>query len=180
MTQRQQQMDAAVDKYFAMSEILQSDMEALLADGSDTQSSRRNFIRAAASLIEGYTHCFREMCQVGLATGAVTLTPNEASVLTTERGFGSAERTKLTIRATYKLFELPEVPDFGVRGWQGAVALLDKRDSLMHPKSVEDLDVSEAQRHAVHEGAIWILKQLFGFMSQLARVHGIASLVGKA
>jgi hypothetical protein len=169
----QLQLDAAFDKYFVMSRLLQQDLEELLAHDEDTQSSRRNFIRAAASLVEGYTACFREMCQVGLETGPGSLSRNEEAVLKNERLYGSAERTKLTIRATFKMFQLPSVPDFGTKEWLQALRFLDKRDRLMHPKSVDDLDVSDSSWSDIYGGSVWLLQQLFGFMSQLARVHGI-------
>jgi hypothetical protein len=169
----QQQMDAAFDKYFAMSKMLGADVELLLQDESDTQSSRRNFIRAASTLVEGYTHCFREMCAVGVVTSPASLSEEEVKALTFERKLGSIERTKLTVRATYKLFELPDVPNFGVRGWEQAQRLLDKRDRLMHPKSVQDLEVADDEWNDIHLGVEWLFEQLFGFMEQLARIHGI-------
>lgn len=168
----QQRLDAAFDKYFAMSRLLQDDVEALLRDEDDSQSSRRNFVRAAASLIEGYAQCFREMAEVGLETGAGPLSAKEIAVLRDERGFGSADRVKYTLRATYKLFQLPEVPQFSEQGWSDAQTLLEKRDSLMHPKTVNDLAVSDQSWERIHNGAVWLFAQLFGFMEQLAKAHG--------
>ncbi|HEY4369064.1 MAG TPA: hypothetical protein VGN07_17655 [Steroidobacteraceae bacterium] len=168
----QQRLDSAFDKYFAMSKILQRDMEALLSNDDESESSRRNFIRAAASLIEGYAHCFREMCAVGLETGPGALTAKEENVLKDERGFGSIDRIKYTLRGTYRMFQLPSPPEFSDRGWVDAQALLKKRDALMHPKSVEDLSISEQQWLGLHSGAVWVLAQLFGFMAQLAIAHG--------
>lgn len=169
----QRRLDAAFDGYFGMSKVLQRDMEVLLNGDDGSESSHRNFIRAAASLIEGYTHCFREMCEVGLETGPGTLSEKEVFVLKNERSFSSADRVKYTLRGTYKMFQFPSVPEFSGRGWEGAQALLDKRDALMHPKSVEDLSVSEKQWLPIHDGAVWLFKQLFGFMAQLATAHGI-------
>jgi hypothetical protein len=165
-------MDAAFDKYFAMSNILQDDIEVLLDVKDDSQNSRRNFIRAAAALIEGYAHCFREMCELGVATGAGPLTSKEVQVIQAERSFDSAERIKLTLRAAYKSFQLPSVPEFGDEGWQHAQILIEKRDRLMHPKSVKDLEVPDALWADIHEGTKWLFRQLFGFMEQLAIVHG--------
>lgn len=168
----QQRLDAAFDKYFAMSNILQDDIEALLDAQDDSHNSRRNFIRAAAALIEGYAHCFREMCEVGVATGAGRLTPKEVQVIQAERSFDSTERIKLTLRAAYKSFQLPSGPDFGDEGWRHAQSLIDKRDRLMHPKSAEDLEVSDDLWANIHEGTKWLFKQCFGFMEQLKSVHG--------
>ena len=50
-------MDAAFDNYFALSDVLRSDLIALLDSESASQHWRRNCIRVSASLIEGYAHC---------------------------------------------------------------------------------------------------------------------------
>ncbi len=168
----QRRLDAAFYKYFAMSTLLQNDVEALLKDDDDSQSSRRNFICASASLIEGYAHCFRAMCEVGVETRAGPLDAKEVLVIRDERAFGAADRVKYTLRATYKLFQLPAVPQFSQQGWSDAQALLDKRDSLMHPKNVGDLAVGDEAWQRIHKGAVWLFGELFGFMSQLAKVHG--------
>ena len=57
-------MDAAFDNYFALSDVLRSDLIALLDSELASQHWRRNYIRVSASLIEGYAHCLREMCAV--------------------------------------------------------------------------------------------------------------------
>jgi len=168
----QEQMDAAFDRYFAMSELLQSDMEALLVGDPKSQSLRRNFVRAACSLVEGYAHCYRDMCQVGVAAGPGPLNADETKVLTDERAFGSTDRVKLTVRAIFKLFELPNAPDFSQKGWPQAQALFDRRDRLTHPKSVADLVVADEHWDIVYDGAAWIFEQLFSFMRELNRVHG--------
>ena len=53
----QARMDAAFDNYFAHSDVLRSDLIALLDSESASQHWRRNCIRVSASLIEGYAHC---------------------------------------------------------------------------------------------------------------------------
>ena len=89
-------MDEAFDNYFALSKLLTSDVELLLQDNTDSQSFRRNFVRAAAALTEGYLHCFRDMCQVGLDSGKGPLSEKEFRVLQEERSFDSISRVKLT------------------------------------------------------------------------------------
>lgn len=168
----QQQMDAAFDNYFVMSDLLQADIEELLNHDEGTQSARRNFVRAAASLVEGYSSCFREMCQVGLETGPGTLSKKEVKVLKSERSFGSVERIKLSARAAFKLFGLPSPPDFGASGWRQAQTFLEKRDRLMHPKSAQDLEISDESWADIYDGTVWLLQQLFGFMGQIAKTHG--------
>ena len=84
-------MDASFELYFAMSDVLRADVAALPVDLESSQSSRRHFVRAAAALAEGTAHCFREMCQVGVDTGADPLSTDEKLVLSDERAFSSME-----------------------------------------------------------------------------------------
>jgi hypothetical protein len=132
---------------------------------SRTQSVGTNALRAAA-------------IRLGIKTsrqgnGRELLSIEEVQVIQAERSFDSAERIKLTLRAAYKSFQLPSVPEFGDEGWQHAQTLIEKRDRLMHPKSVEDLEVPDALWADIHEGTKWLFRQLFGFMEQLAIVHGL-------
>lgn len=168
----QARMDAAFDRYFAMSDALRDDVEAVLKTEDGSQSFRRNFVRAACSLGEGYAACFREICAIGLETGPGDLTKNEVSALQDERSLGSVDRTKFTLRAAYKMLQLPVPPNFGDKGWVDAQALLAKRDCLMHPKSMEDLTVTDTQWDKVYEGARWLFAQLFGLVEQLRQKHG--------
>jgi hypothetical protein len=116
------------------------------------------------------------MCHVGIETVPGRLDHEEARVLTAERDFGNIERIKLTIRATYKLFELPNRPDFGQHGWKQAQLLLKERSRLMHPKNLRDLEVSDAEWEIIYEGATWVFSSLLRFMAQVAEVHGNSRL----
>jgi hypothetical protein len=113
------------------------------------------------------------MWQVGLETGPGTLSADDVKALTDERGLGANDRTKFTIRGTYKLFDLPHAPDFSERGWQHAQTLLAKRDQLMHPKSLSDFAVSDAEWETIYEGTTWLFSPLLGFIGQLAQAHGV-------
>src|ERR1035437_7234425 len=106
----QQRIDNAFDNYFELSRILQADMNALLDGENETQYWRRNFIRASASLIEGYAHCLREMCAVSFDCVAPEISKKEAEVLRSESSFDANERIKLTLRVAYKLFQLQPAP----------------------------------------------------------------------
>jgi hypothetical protein len=168
----QARMDAAFDRYLAMSDALQDDVEAILTADDGSQSHRRNLIRAASALVEGYGSCFREICAIGLETGPGNLNSREVRALEDERSLGSADRTKLTLRAAYKMLQLPRPPKFGDPGWPKAKKLLKKRDALMHPKTVQDLSVPDEEWDEINEGVRWLFAQLFGLVKQLAEKHG--------
>ena len=170
--QWQARMDAAFDRYFVMSDALRNDLEAILRSDDGSQSFRRNFIRAACALGEGYAGCFREICAIGLETGPGDLTSNEVKALQDERALDSVERTKFSLRAAYKMLQLPAPPNFAEKGWANAQVLLTKRDGLMHPKSMDDLTVDDAHWEEIYKGTGWLFSQLFGLVDQLRLKHG--------
>ncbi len=165
-------MDAAFDNYFQLSNILQADMNVLLDGENDLQHWRRNFIRASASLIEGYAHCLREMCAISFECVAPEIGKKESEVLRSERSFDANERIKLTLRVAYKLFELEPSPHFGGDEWPRAQRVLTKRHLLMHPKTPADLDVPDDLWNEMRDDVAWLMEQLFNFFSLLQRKHG--------
>jgi len=169
----QKRMDEVFNNYFNLSNTLQSDINALLDGINDSHNWRRNFIRTSASLIEGYTHCLREMCAISFNLIAPKLTKKESKLLLSERSFDTNERLKHTLRAAYKLFELEPVPIFNNNEWSKARQFLDKRDLLMHPKTSIDLEISDDIWSEVHDGALWIIEQLFKFFSLFQQKHNI-------
>ena len=161
----QERLDIAFDNYFALSDILRGDLLALFESESESQHWRRNYIRVSASLIEGYAHCFREMCVVGLDCVASTINKKEVKVLLEEQTFDANERIKLTLRAAYKLFELESAPNFGGAEWLRAQRVLTKRHLLMHPKNPDDLQISDELWNELYDDVTWLIKQLFNFIS---------------
>ena len=164
-------MDDAFDNYFALSEVLREDLNALLDTELDSQASQRNFIRAAAAMIEGYTHCIREMCLVGLQCDAPALTAKEVGALKSEHGVDTNDRYKLTVRAAYKMFALSPLPDFGSKRWARAQEVLNKRHLLMHPKVPTDLEIAKSSWPAIKDDVSWLMQQLFEFFALLQRKH---------
>lgn len=171
MNSPQEQMDAAFDNYLALSDVLMDDLNALLESESNSQHWRRNFIRVSASLIEGYAHCFREMCVVGLVCTAPEINQKEKRVLLSEQSLDANERIKLTLRVAYKLFELQPAPNFGGSEWSRAKRVLEKRHLLMHPKNSEDLNISDELWKELREDAIWLIKQFFDFIAAMQQKY---------
>lgn len=165
-------MDAAFDNYFALSDLLREDLLALLETESDSQHWRRNYVRVSASLIEGYAHCLREMCAVSFECVAPEISEKEAEVIRSERSFNANERTKLTLRTAYKLFELQSAPNFGGREWSRAQRVLERRHLLMHPKTPADLEISNELWLELRDDVTWLVEQLFNFIAALQAKHG--------
>lgn len=165
-------MDAAFDNYFALSDVLREDLLALLETESDSQHWRRNYVRVAASLIEGYAHCLREMCAVSFECVAPEISEKEAKVVRSERSFNMNERIKLTLRAAYKLFELQPAPNFDGHEWERAQRVLERRHLLMHPKTPTDLEISNELWLELRDDVTWLVEQLFNFVAALQAKHG--------
>ena len=160
----EERMTEALDNYLELSDILMKDLRSLLGSKSESQHWRRNYIRVSASLIEGYTHCYREMCQIGLDFPN-SLSNKEKKVLSSEQGFATDERFKLSLRAAYKLFGLEPLPDFGGLDWQRAKLYFEKRHQLMHPKNKVDFQVSGESWKDLYEGCVWLIEQLINFIN---------------
>ena len=167
----QERMDAAFENYFELSNILQADMNALLDSENDTQHWRRNFIRASASLIEGYAHCLREMCAVSFECVAPEIGVKDLKVLQSERGFDANERIKRTLRIACKLFQLESAPNFGGNEWLRAQQILSKRHLLMHPKTLTDLDVPDELWNQMRDDVTWLMEQIFNVFSLLLQKY---------
>ena len=168
----QGRMNAAFDNYFAVSDILREDLDELRKNQNATQYWKRTFVRSSAALFEGYTHCLSEICAISFECIAPELTKKEADALRSESKLGTNDRVRLTLRAAYRLFELSPAPDFGEKGWIRAQRAFDKRHSLMHPKTSDDLVVDEAYWIEIREGVSWLLTQFVRFFVLLqAKLH---------
>jgi len=171
MSDLQKQFNNAFGNYLDMSDILREDISMLLDIDDDSVAWRRNFIRASFPLIEGFCHCYREMCTVALHTDALSLTENEEKVIKDERSFSFSDRYKYTLRAAYKLFEIQPLPDFGLEWWPKAQSAMNRRDRIMHPKTLEDLHMSESEWSEIHEGLRKTVSELFKFPEHVLRKH---------
>lgn len=169
---RQVRMDAAIDNYLALSDLLREDLRALLESESQSQHWRRNYVRVSASLIEGYANCFREMCAVCCECVTPKLNTKELTLLSAEQRFDANERIKRTLCVAYKLFGLLPAPTFDGLEWSRARRVMAKRHSLMHPKTPADLEIPDALWAEYRDGITSLLKQLFGFIAALQDKHG--------
>jgi hypothetical protein len=172
ITTPQQRMDDAFDNFMALSRVLQDDMQNLIVTDDDSLYWRRNFVRACAALIEGYGHCFRDMCAVGTYVTTSTLPSKEAKVIADESSFSTSDRIKLSLRAAYRLFGLQPTPNFGERGWAHAASAFGKRDRLVHPQTPADLNISDREWSECREGMLWVIQHLFNFVAILHKKHG--------
>ncbi len=165
-------MDEAWDNYFALSDVLRSDFKALLKSQSNSQYWKRNFIRVSVALMEGYAHCFRKVCAVSFVCDAPEISKKEKEVLQSEKLFGAKERFRRTLSVAYKVFELEPTPDFGGIEWNRAQQVLTIRDGLMHPKTPEDLYISDELWKEIWQDTTWLFEQIFAFVEAVHAKYG--------
>ncbi len=155
----QTKMNKAFENYLSLSNELISDGEYLLSLDENDIRWQRNFIRTVVSIIEGYSHCFRQIAVIGVKMGAGELTKKEEDVLLNEENYRICDRIKLTLRSTYKMLSIKPLPDFGTKDWSSARFALKKRNSLTHPKTIMDLEITEETWGQIHDGLTWLFEQ---------------------
>jgi len=168
----QERMNDAFDNYLSVSNILVDDGMLLLDLKDDDVKWRRHFIRSTAAMIEGYSHCFRQISAIGLECDSINLTKAEREVLLNEGKFNATDRIKLTLRVSYKMFGYSPIPNFESDDWQNAIYALDRRHMLMHPKTVDDLEISSESWDRIHSGLEWLITQHFKFIQLIYENHG--------
>ena len=164
-------MDQAFENYLSLSNELLSDGEYILNIESDDISWKRNFIRTVVSIIEGYSHCFRQITVIGVEIGAGNLTKKEIDVLYNEEKYSLCERIKLTLKGIYKIVGIKPLPNFGTEEWRRAMKALEKRNSLTHPKSIVDLEISENTWDPIRTGLTWLFEQHSTLMKSIYERH---------
>jgi hypothetical protein len=165
--QLQAEMDRAYGNYLALSDVLLGDLRALDAQARKERYLRRNFVRSSAVMIEGYAHCLRDLCSVGLKSEAPELSQKEGKVIRDEASFNTADRVKLTLKAAHRLFDLSQSPNFGGEEWVRAQEVFKKRDKLMHPKEPGDLDISDDEWGRMRQDIAWLIEQFTSFHAQM-------------
>lgn len=163
----QAELDEVFGNYFEVSKMLQNDISFLYEHQDDSESWRRNFIRAVIPLIEGYCHSFREAAKIYLATGG-PLNEKQSQAVLEERANSAEERIKLNIKTAHiVLVDEATSTNFGDGNWELAKEAIAKRGALMHPQSKEDLHLGNEKWSRIYQGIQWLCEQVFGIYSTL-------------
>ena len=168
----QRRLDVAFDNYLKLTDVLRSDLQEMLTAETNTPQWRRNFIRAAAALLEGHTYCLRQMCRMALQCTAPAITSKERRAILDENAFDANTRIMLILRAAYKLHSLGPLPRFDDTNWKNAQRVILKRHRLMHPRRPSDLGLADTTWRLHKKGIIWLAEQFFGFLALLQAKHG--------
>ncbi|MFH1777949.1 MAG: hypothetical protein ABH952_10380 [Candidatus Omnitrophota bacterium] len=167
----QEQFIEAFNNFMALGEVLAADLVKLSESEDDSAYWRRNYIRVVASLLEGYSHCFREMAAIGFKCTSPSLSKKEQAALLTDFGYATSNRIKLSLRAFYKMFEFSPVPDFSGKEWKEVMTFFEKRNVLMHPKSSDDLKFTEKSWAEMRKGSNWLIKKHFDVLKIISEKY---------
>lgn len=162
-----------------------SECEDRLAD-SDTQFWRRVFVRASFSFVEGMTVLLKQQALVGTcnkitATGEIDFA--RLSVLCGESYFiddsGELRWRRITIPAlnnvAFAFREFAQLHgasyqlDRSGGDWQALRSATRVRDRLVHPKALQDLDVTDAELSAVEKAVSWLNDSVALLLSEAQR-----------
>ena len=167
----QERMSDALNTYLSLVLVLREDLTALYEGPLESPLERRNFILAAVALLEGASHCYLDLCAVALECGGVTVSKTEETLILDRRDRGAIDRIKLALRLVHRVFETGHQPDFSTDQWVNAQEAIHKRHCLMHPKTPEDLELSENQWQRIQTGIDWLQREEFRFIEFVNRMR---------
>ncbi len=131
---------------------------------SDTPTRRRSAIRTVLASIEGVMHLTRGCLNVYPLTAAELTIVKELSYEVTDRGtINERERSVPFDRSLKAIVRIvrkyrPEYSlDYDHPGWSALLRSLDVRHRLTHPKTLEDLTVTDSETEDAHRGFYWFL-----------------------
>jgi len=153
----------AIENYLALSNTLDEDLKAIINGDNDSVTWKRNFIRVAIAVIEGNCHCLREFCEVAMGAGQ-QISKKRQKAITDERSCSASERIKYNIQSAYVVFEIDHAPNFDGVEWSYAKEAITKRDKLIHPRTIQDLEITESKWPQHHCGVIWLIQNLISFI----------------
>ncbi len=139
----------------------------LILAAEDTQPNRRSLIRAIFAAIEGLTWQLKTNLS---QTFRLSLTHHEYAAMqeesyavsqvgkveTVQRFIPLQTSLRLTIEIIRRLRPTYSV-DFGSRGWSNLQSAIKTRNRLVHPKVLEDLEVSNSDLEKAMSAFYWML-----------------------
>jgi hypothetical protein len=154
-------------------------------ESENTPTTRRELVRATFSAVEGLLWQLKERIANDASIFA-RLTPHELAALAEEsysvdqRGMVKAQprflQTAVAVRLVVSVVQKyrPEYSlDFTHAGWQCLKDAIEVRNRIMHPRALEDLEVSDEDIAACQQGFGWFLAFVIEVMRETAAHRGI-------
>jgi hypothetical protein len=139
-------------------------------EGNDNQSSRRDFVRAAFAAIEGWLWNYRQ--QVHETIGAVREFSSLEEAAFAEKSYTVSDTGKLheqirflpattMFRFVTRIAEEQyggQLVDFSSSNWTNFKSSIAVRNRITHPKTIEDLMLSDADIANVEAALLWLFE----------------------
>jgi len=174
----------AFEKFRQITTILLADVEAsrLLYAISLNDFSRRSGVKTLFTYLEGHLYAFKQAtlaleCELlpcsplpGMRETRIVIFSDEEKAMLEEftyemSGSGKARRQtyyprfedniRFIIRAFHKAIRLESKVDLDCQGWNQLIESQRIRNRITHPKSVNDLSVTDADLDTVNDGINW-------------------------
>ena len=189
MTTREERLDRLCD----LVDVLLGDVERHIAASREADDAfvRRGFVRCICAYIEGVAYVMKQAALLEHQASASIFSPAEVMVLAEH----SPELRKdgSVVERSSKLGTMPNIRfalasfahaqginlNFGEREWQPVQKVFAVRNNLMHPKDLDDHDVSaDEARDAILAGG-WFNRTFLGLVRQTPARHRAAAMEGR-
>ena len=144
------------------------DQAKRLLEENDSQFTRRMYLRSLFAFIEGNSFRIRQMALAAHNQRAQCFS-NEEIVMLEEKDLGIKDNGDLKIRTKYIDFATNirfsqnsyikafggDQPDYTDNGWAQLKQALELRNRITHPRSEEDLNISDDELNVIHEAKEW-------------------------
>lgn len=163
-------------------QVLVADVIRSLERGPDTQSDRRDLMRASFAAIEGLVWVYRKHVE-GVAGDSDEMSPitkmafSDLTYRVTEKGVIEHQTRFTTMTAMIK-FTTNEAKklspklkvDFGVQGWTDLLAFIAIRNRITHPKTLTELRISDDDLKIAMSALFWVLNLVGDVMQSTTQV----------
>jgi hypothetical protein len=164
-----ERFDKALLSLLDMNTALREDLDSLLdayEDDNSNQVLRRSFVRASWAYVEAITHAFKSMTSIVVNAKGCVLEPKEVAFLEQSR-MDTLTNIKGIITLVAKVFNVPKRDSGGGTDWRHVEPSIKVRNRLVHPKSVADLQVTDAEWEVHRNGFVWLVHAFDGLLSDI-------------
>lgn len=163
-------------------QVLVADVIRALEREPDTQSDRRDLMRASFAAIEGLVWVYRKHVE-GVARDIDEISPitkmafSDLTYRVTENGVIERQTRFTTITAMIKFTTneakklAPDLKvDFGVQGWTDLLAFIAIRNRITHPRTLIELRISDDDLKIAMSALFWLLNLVGDVMQSTTQV----------
>jgi len=170
MLQMEEKMLEELKKGFRFFAHLSKDLDqaSKLLQENDSQFTRRIYLRSLFAFIEGNSFHLRQMA-LAAHNHRTQCFSNEEIVMLEEKDIGIKDNGVLKVRKKHIDFATNirfsqnsyikaiggDQPDYTSNGWAQLKKALKLRNRITHPRSEEDLNISDDELNVIHEAKEW-------------------------